>query len=54
MEKSKNLVAVPYQYKWSDLGDWNSVWSESKSNKSGVVLSLLTKLIVKHIASLGK
>ena len=39
MEKSKNLVAVPYQYKWSDLGDWNSVWSESKSKKSGVVLS---------------
>ena len=39
MEKTKNLVAVPYTSKWSDLGDWDSVWSESKSNKSGVVLS---------------
>ena len=39
MEKAKNLVVVPYTYKWSDLGDWGSVWSESKKNESGVVLS---------------
>ena len=27
MEKAKNLVAIPYLSKWSDLGDWNAVWA---------------------------
>ena len=31
MEKAKNLVAVPYASKWSDLGGWDAVWSESES-----------------------
>ena len=32
MEKAQNLVAVPYASKWSDLGGWDAVWSESKSD----------------------
>ena len=28
MEKAKNLVAIPYLSKWSDLGDWDAVWAE--------------------------
>ena len=39
MEKAQNLVAVPYASKWSDLGGWDAVWSESKSDKSGNVTS---------------
>ena len=39
MEKAKNLVAVPYASKWSDLGRWDAVWSESKSDASGNVTS---------------
>ena len=39
MEKIKNLVAIPYNSTWSDLGNWNSVWSETKKNKNGVALS---------------
>jgi mannose-1-phosphate guanylyltransferase / mannose-6-phosphate isomerase len=39
MEKAQNLVAVPYSSKWSDLGGWDAVWSESKSDPSGNVTS---------------
>ena len=39
MEKAKNLVAVPYASKWSDLGGWDAVWSESKSDALGNVTS---------------
>jgi mannose-1-phosphate guanylyltransferase/mannose-6-phosphate isomerase len=39
MEKAKNLVAIPYSSGWSDLGNWNSVWQESKKNDNGVALS---------------
>lgn len=39
MEKTKNLVAVPYSSKWSDLGDWDAVWSEFEKDKSGVALT---------------
>ena len=35
MEKAQNLVAVPYASKWSDLGGWDAVWSESKTDASG-------------------
>lgn len=34
MEKVHNLVAVPYASKWSDLGDWNAVWSEADKDTS--------------------
>ena len=39
MEKAQNLVAVTYASKWSDLGGWDAVWSESKSDASGNVTS---------------
>ena len=39
MEKSQNLVAVPYKSKWSDLGGWDAVWSESKQDQDGNVTS---------------
>ncbi len=39
MEKAQNLVAVPYNSKWSDLGGWDSVWYESKQDQSGNVTS---------------
>ena len=39
MEKAKDLVAVPYASKWSDLGGWDAVWSESKKDASGNVTS---------------
>jgi mannose-1-phosphate guanylyltransferase/mannose-6-phosphate isomerase len=39
MERAKNLVAVPYASKWSDLGGWDAVWAESKSDSLGNVTS---------------
>ncbi|MDB2398548.1 mannose-1-phosphate guanylyltransferase/mannose-6-phosphate isomerase [Planktomarina sp.] len=39
MEKAQNLVAVPYASKWSDLGGWDAVWSESEPDVSGNVTS---------------
>ncbi len=39
MEKAENLVAVPYASKWSDLGGWDAVWSESNPDRSGNVAS---------------
>ena len=39
MEKADNIVAVPYKSKWSDLGGWDAVWSESDKDENGVVLS---------------
>ena len=35
MEKIKNLVTVPLATRWSDLGDWGSVWSESSKDSHG-------------------
>lgn len=39
MEKTQNLVAVPYASKWSNLGGWDAVWFESKPDASGNVTS---------------
>ena len=39
MEKAQNLVAVPYVSKWSDLGGWDAVWTESKADALGNVTS---------------
>jgi mannose-1-phosphate guanylyltransferase / mannose-6-phosphate isomerase len=39
MEKAKNLVAIPYLSKWSDLGDWDAVWAEVGKDQSGTALS---------------
>ncbi|MFT7057531.1 MAG: mannose-1-phosphate guanylyltransferase/mannose-6-phosphate isomerase [Pseudorhodobacter sp.] len=38
MEKAKNLSVVPYSGRWSDLGDWASVWRET-ADATGVALS---------------
>ena len=39
MEKAQNLVAMPYASKWSDLGGWDAVWSESGPDVAGNVTS---------------
>ncbi|MDC1296938.1 mannose-1-phosphate guanylyltransferase/mannose-6-phosphate isomerase [Octadecabacter sp.] len=39
MEKAQNLVAVRYASEWSDLGEWDAVWSQSKPDASGNVAS---------------
>ena len=39
MERSPNLVSVPYASKWSDLGGWDAVWKESQSDALGNVTS---------------
>ncbi|UWQ58578.1 mannose-1-phosphate guanylyltransferase/mannose-6-phosphate isomerase [Leisingera caerulea] len=36
MEKAKNICSVPFEGKWSDLGDWNAVWAESGPDSDGV------------------
>jgi mannose-1-phosphate guanylyltransferase/mannose-6-phosphate isomerase len=37
MEKASNLCVVPYNGKWTDLGDWSSVWRETEND--GIALS---------------
>lgn len=39
MEKIDNISAVPFKGKWSDLGDWNSIWDISIKDNDGVVTS---------------
>lgn len=39
MEKAKNLVAVPYTSKWSDLGGWDALWLDSDKDQSGNVVT---------------
>lgn len=39
MENLDNLVVIPYTDHWSDLGDWQAVWSEHKPDEDGVVIS---------------
>ena len=39
MERADNLVAIPYSSKWSDVGGWDAVWSESQKDKNGNALS---------------
>ena len=39
MEKVQNLAVVPYASKWSDLGGWDAVWSESNPDADGNVIS---------------
>jgi mannose-1-phosphate guanylyltransferase/mannose-6-phosphate isomerase len=35
MEKSKNVVCVPLNAGWSDVGDWKSFWDLSEKDASG-------------------
>lgn len=39
MERAKNIAAVPFSAKWSDLGGWDAVWTEGVPNADGVVTS---------------
>ena len=39
MERASNLMAIPMNSSWSDLGDWNSVWQTSDKDSMGMVLS---------------
>ncbi len=39
MEKSPNLVSIPFSSDWSDLGDWEAVWDNLSKDVSGVALS---------------
>ncbi len=40
MEKADNLVAVPFEKSWNDLGDWGAVWKEMEKDGNGVATSL--------------
>ncbi len=37
MENAKNLVAVPYTSKWSDLGGWDALWMDGDKDRTGNV-----------------
>lgn len=37
--KANNLVVVPFEGGWSDLGGWDAVWTESEADAAGVVTS---------------
>ena len=39
MERADNLVAVAYTSKWSDLGDWGAVWTETEKDENGNAVS---------------
>lgn len=39
MEKAANLVVMPCEAAWTDLGDWNRVWAELDRNEDGNALS---------------
>lgn len=36
MEKAENLMVVPLDCGWSDLGDWDAVWRETPQDDHGV------------------
>ena len=39
MERTSNLVAIPFSEVWSDLGGWDAVWDEMEQDRNGVALS---------------
>ena len=39
MEKSQNIVAVPYNDGWSDLGNWESIWQASDRDSLDMAVS---------------
>jgi|JI8StandDraft_2_1071088.scaffolds.fasta_scaffold01184_6 mannose-1-phosphate guanylyltransferase/mannose-6-phosphate isomerase len=39
MEKASNLAVMPFAGRWSDLGDWASVWRDGEVDEDGNVLS---------------
>jgi mannose-1-phosphate guanylyltransferase/mannose-6-phosphate isomerase len=39
MEKADDLVVVAYESKWSDLGGWDAIWSETGKDENGNAIS---------------
>ena len=39
MEKARNLVVVPFSAGWSDLGNWDAVWTEMGPDGAGLAIS---------------
>ncbi|MEP2474130.1 MAG: mannose-1-phosphate guanylyltransferase/mannose-6-phosphate isomerase, partial [Paracoccaceae bacterium] len=39
MERAENLVVMPYDGHWSDLGSWGAVWKEGDADAAGNVCS---------------
>ncbi len=39
LEKVSNLSVVPFEGKWSDLGSWDAVWENQKTNQDTLVKS---------------
>jgi mannose-1-phosphate guanylyltransferase len=35
MEKSDNVYIIPASFKWSDLGTWNSIWTNMRKDEAG-------------------
>lgn len=38
MEKAKNVLVIPGEFGWSDLGSWDALWEVSKKDESGNVV----------------
>ena len=39
MEKIDNVIAMPLDVGWSDLGNWGAVWAKQKKASKGVVIN---------------
>ena len=39
MEKAENVMAVPLDVGWSDLGSWEAIWQSAEPDENGVALS---------------
>lgn len=37
-EKSKNMVVVPAEFNWSDVGEWKSIYNEINKDQNGIAL----------------
>ncbi|MHB8828011.1 MAG: mannose-1-phosphate guanylyltransferase [Syntrophales bacterium] len=38
MEKAKNVLVIPGEFGWSDLGSWDALWEVSKKDENGNVV----------------
>ena len=46
MEKHKNLIAVPLDQAWSDLGDWDAVYSQMPHDENGVASTQNNSVVI--------
>ncbi len=49
MEKAQNLSVVPFEGRWSDLGDWDAVWREDASGADVVLHGAATSIDCKNV-----